>query len=124
MSDTNARIKYDLDRFGDSANPLYQSRMQDNYKGMTAEDVDNMFSGLNTYERFTTAQYHAKRSIRAPTSVGRRRTDFAERKNLRASKLPAQNASVAWLGFPIVLLALWGFNLSAIKKKATETRNV
>lgn len=113
-----------MDRFGDSASPLYQSRLRDDYKGMTAEDVDNMFSGLNTYERFTTAQYHANRSARAPTSLGRRRTDFAERKNLRAAKLPAQNVSVAWLGFPIVMLALWGFNLSSIKKKAAEPRKV
>lgn len=124
LSDSAARVKYDLDVFGTSSSPDYKpvGGSADGYKAMTAQDVDNMFSGLNTYERFTTAQYHAQRSHRAPAAIGRRRTEFNERKAFRANKLPKQSASVAWLGFPVVMLVLWGFNVSSIKEKAREPK--
>lgn len=122
----SARVKYDLDVFGTSTSPDYKpvAGSAGAYKAMTAQDVDNMFSGLNTYERFTTAQYHAQRSARAPAAIGRRRTEFTERKAFRASKLPKQSASLAWLGFPVLVVALWGFNLSSIKEKAREPRKL
>lgn len=124
LSDTTSRVKYDLDVFGTSTSPDYKGAGigGDDYKPMTAQDVDNMFSGLNTYERFTTAQYHAQRSYKAPAAIGRRRTEFNERKAFRASKLPKQSASVAWLGFPVLMVALWGFNVSSIKEKAASPK--
>ncbi|KAF1322905.1 Dnaj subfamily b member 14, partial [Globisporangium splendens] len=124
LSDSASRVKYDMDVFGTSTSPDYKgpSFGGDNYKPMTAQDVDNMFSGLNTYERFTTAQYHARRSFKAPAAIGRRRTEFNERKAFRASKLPKQSVSVAWLGFPVFIMALWGFNVSSIKEKAASPK--
>ena len=35
-----------------------------NYKPMSSQDVHEMFGGLNSYERFTTAQYHRLRARR------------------------------------------------------------
>ncbi|GAB9473912.1 Dnaj subfamily b member 14 [Globisporangium polare] len=129
LSDATTRVKYDIDVFGVSDSPDYKpnggvSSGADGYRAMTAQDVDNMFSGLNTFERFTTAQYHAQRSYKAPAAIGRRRTEFNERKAFRASKLPKQSASVAWLGFPVLMLALWGFNVSSIKEKARGPKNI
>ncbi|KAL4146971.1 hypothetical protein PRNP1_010727 [Phytophthora ramorum] len=79
-----------------------------------------MFGGLNTYERFTTAQYHRQRSHVAPAAIGRRATDLAERKRFRAanSKLPTQSASLAWLAFPVALVVLWSVNLSNVRNQS------
>ncbi|KAG7385979.1 hypothetical protein PHYBOEH_008810 [Phytophthora boehmeriae] len=125
LSDSETRIKYDLEMFGISASPDYNDRVvvgsgSGNYKPMTSEDVHQMFGGLNEYERFTTAQYHRQRSHIAPGAIGRRGTNFAERKQFRAakSKLPTQSSSVAWLAFPVALIALWGFNLNNIRNHA------
>ncbi|GLE00823.1 hypothetical protein PINS_up009620 [Pythium insidiosum] len=131
LSDPNLRRTYDRERYGASQNPEDIGSAggdHGDYVGMTAKDVDTMFSGLNTYERFTTAQYHAMRSARAPAAIGRRATGFRERKQFRSTQLPSKGASVAWLAFPVALLALWGMNLSSLRssasvKKKQELRN-
>lgn len=123
LSDAAARIKYDYDLFGRSESPGHDPfGGAGSYTPMTSADVNQMFAGLNEFERFTTAQYHRQRSHRAPAAIGRRRTDFRERKVSRASKLPSQRASVAWLGFPVFALALWGFNLTSISTHAKEAK--
>lgn len=126
LSDAAARVKYDFELFGHSqaGGTAVANGADQSYTPMTAADVNQMFSGLNEYERFTTAQYHRQRSHRAPAAIGRRQTDFRERKVSRASKLPSQGASVAWLGFPLLVAALWGFNLSSIKSHAGEAKRL
>ena len=93
-----------------------------NYKPMSSQDVHEMFGGLNSYERFTTAQYHRLRSHVAPAAIGRRATNLLERKQFRAanSKLPTQTATLAWLAFPLALAALWGVNVSNIKEQCRK----
>jgi curved DNA-binding protein CbpA len=121
LSDAHARVKYDFEHFGTSTSPDLGNRVahpHGNYKAMTGQDVDDMFSGLNSFERFSTAKYHAMRSAKAPAAVGRRATGFHERKQFRAAQLPTKNASLAWLGFPVVIVALWAFNLKNFKKDA------
>jgi DnaJ-class molecular chaperone len=127
LSDSTARVKYDIDMFGISAAPGHDDRVvvgAGNYKPMSSEDVHEMFSGLNDYERFTTAQYHRQRSHVAPAAIGRRATNLAERKRFRAaqSKLPTQAASLAWLAFPVALIALWGVNLASIRNQSKKNR--
>ncbi len=117
-------MKYDYDFFGSSSSPdLGKDDVQGGYVRMTAADVDQMFSGLNEFERFTTARYHALRSSRAPTSIGRRRTNFHERKLMRGAPLPSKGTSIAWLAFPMVLVAIWGYNLSKVKTNANSKQN-
>ncbi|GMF18516.1 unnamed protein product [Phytophthora fragariaefolia] len=89
---------------------------------MSSEDVHEMFGGLNEYERFTTAQYHRQHSHIAPAAIGRRATNLAERKQFRAArvKLHTQSATMAWLAFPVVLVALWGFNLKSIRSQSRK----
>ncbi|KAJ0408253.1 hypothetical protein P43SY_004411 [Pythium insidiosum] len=126
LSDPNLRRTYDRERFGAPQNPEDTGSGGGNhgdYVGMTAADVDHMFSGLNTYERFSTAQYHAMRSARAPAAIGRRATGFRERKQFRSTQLPSKGASVAWLAFPVALLALWGINLSSLRSSASVKKN-
>ncbi|GMF35290.1 unnamed protein product [Phytophthora lilii] len=111
--------------FGISAAPDHDDRVvvgTGNYKPMSSEDVHEMFGGLNEYERFTTAQYYRQRSHIAPAAIGRRATNLAERKQFRAakSKLPTQSATLAWLAFPVVLVALWGVNLSSIRSQTKK----
>jgi DnaJ-class molecular chaperone len=120
LSDPEARLKYDYELFGSSSSSTSGSTGGSNYVRMTAADVDQMFSGLNTFERFTTAQYHALRSAKAPASIGRRRTNFAERKAFRAAAtpLPSKSASMGWLAFPLLVAGIWGYNLSSVKNNA------
>ncbi|TMW62053.1 hypothetical protein Poli38472_009546 [Pythium oligandrum] len=121
LNDPQARVRYDFDHFGSSASPdlgKTVDRKPGDYVQMTAADVDQMFSGLNTYERFTTAQYHALRSAKAPAAIGRRATGFQERKQFRASKLPSKGVSVAWLGFPLLVMTIWGFNVRTVRENA------
>lgn len=123
LSDAAARVKYDYDLFGHSESPGHDPFAgAGSYTPMTSADVNQMFQGLNEYERFTTAQYHRQRSHRAPAAIGRRQTDFRERKVFRASKLPSQGASVAWLAFPLLVVGIWGFNLSSIKSHANQAK--
>ncbi|KAJ8577797.1 hypothetical protein ON010_g1410 [Phytophthora cinnamomi] len=120
-----ARSKYDMEMFGVSAAPGHTDRVvvgTGNYKPMSSEDVHELFGGLNEFERFTTAQYHRQRSHIAPAAIGRRATNFAERKQFRAAnvKLPAQSATMAWLAFPVALMALWGLNLKSIQNQSKK----
>ncbi|RMX66799.1 hypothetical protein KXD40_005229 [Peronospora effusa] len=126
LSDESSRIKYDVEMFGVSSAPTYDHRMGEkptgSYKPMNSQDVHEMFGGLNTYARFTTAQFHRQRSHVAPSAIGRRATNLIERKQFRAanSKLPTQSATLAWLAFPIGLVALWGINLSTLKEQSKK----
>ncbi|KAE9354805.1 hypothetical protein PF008_g4366 [Phytophthora fragariae] len=125
LSNTTDRVQYDIEMFGVSAAPEHSDRVvvgAGNYKLMSSEDVHEMFGGLNEFERFTTAQYHRQRSHVAPAAIGRRATNLAERKQFRAAKsrLPTQGATMAWLAFPVVLVALWGVNLSNIKNQSKK----
>lgn len=123
LSDAAARVKYDYALFGHSQSPGQDALASaGNYTPMTTADVKQMFAGLDEFERFTTAQFHRQRSHRAPAAIGRRRTDFRERKLSRASRLPSQRASVAWLGFPLLAVALWGFNVASISSHAREAK--
>ncbi|CAH0477678.1 unnamed protein product [Peronospora belbahrii] len=110
LSDDSNRVKYDMEMFGVSAIPNYNDhgiKETGSYKPMSSQDVHEMLGGLNTYERFTTAQFHRHRSHIAPSAIGRRATNLMERKRFRAanSKLPTQSVSLAWLAFPIALMA-------------------
>lgn len=125
LCNDNARIKYDMDMFGVSAAPGHNDRVMvgaGHYKPISSEDVHEMFGGLNEYERFTTAQYHRQRSHIAPAAIGRRATNFAERKQFRAAsvKLPTQSATMAWLAFPVAQVALWGLNLKSNRNQSKK----
>uniref|UniRef100_A0AAV1UUB7 J domain-containing protein n=1 Tax=Peronospora matthiolae TaxID=2874970 RepID=A0AAV1UUB7_9STRA len=128
LSDDVARVKYDMDMFGISAASNEDKATQEalhlagKYKPMSSQDVHEMFGGLNSYERFTTAQFHRLRSHVAPAAIGRRATNLMERKRFRAanSKLPTQATTLAWLAFPIALAALWGVNVSNIKEQCKK----
>ncbi|KAG6613874.1 DnaJ subfamily B member 14 [Phytophthora cinnamomi] len=125
LSRDSARSKYDMEMFGVSAAPGHTDRVvvgTGNYKPMSSEDVHELFGGLNEFERFTTAQYHRQRSHIAPAAIGRRATNFAERKQFRAAnvKLPTQSATMAWLAFPVALMALWGLNLKSIQNQSKK----
>ncbi|CAI5714880.1 unnamed protein product [Peronospora destructor] len=126
LSDDSSRIKYDLEMFGVSCAHNNDHRMGEkptgSYRPMNSQDVHEMFGGLNTFARFTTAQYHQQRSHVAPSAIGRRATNLVERKQFRAanSKLPTQSATLAWLAFPIALVALWGINLSNLKEQSKK----
>nr|CCA20149.1 conserved hypothetical protein [Albugo laibachii Nc14] len=120
LSNEKGRKAYDRERFGESISNSNETRYGNTgkYVGMTEHDVDRMFSGLNTFERFTTAEYYARRSYRAPLAIGRRRTNFEERKAYRASRLPSKATSLWLLLLPFGIGGLWAYNINRVRKSA------
>lgn len=120
LSNANDRKAYDRERFGESYPNFNETRYGNTgtYAGMTEDDVNRMFSGLNTFERFTTAEYYARRSYRAPMAIGRRRTNLEERKAYRATQLPSKASSLWLLLLPVGIGGLWIYNINRVRKAA------
>jgi hypothetical protein len=140
LSDAQERTQYDLKTFGRSifakdqnisTDPTKVTGAQnDRYKRMTSADVDRLMANANSFDRLSTAEYHARRSTRAPIQVGRRSTAFAERKISRgkAVPLPTKGATIGWFVVPVLAMVVWGVSINSMmvgangdnKKKSTK----
>ncbi|KAF0690304.1 Aste57867_18285 [Aphanomyces stellatus] len=130
LSDHEKRTKYDLKHYGMSTfvaatNPAAVGAVKDDgYKRLTSADVNRLLATANSMERMTTADYHRNRSAVAPNAIGRRVTDFAERKAFRsrAVPLPSKNATFGWIALPAVMLVVCGIGLNSMWNATTKTR--
>ncbi|KDO30582.1 hypothetical protein SPRG_04483 [Saprolegnia parasitica CBS 223.65] len=132
LSSVESRTQYDLKTYGMSTFATVGSTdgvvKDDGYKRMTSEDVNRLMANANSFDRFTTAEYHRNRSVMAPNAIGRRATDFAERKQFRskAVPLPTKNATIGWLVVPVLALGLWAVSVNSmwqgIKKPMAPTK--
>ncbi|OQR92756.1 hypothetical protein ACHHYP_03229 [Achlya hypogyna] len=118
LSNSETRTAYDLKTYGMStfsmSAPTAGAVKDDGYKRMTSEDVNRLMANANSFDRFSTAEYHRNRSVMAPGAIGRRATDFAERKQFRAKAvpLPSKNATIGWLIVPLLAIGLGAFGVN------------
>ncbi|CAK4714343.1 hypothetical protein LEN26_007897 [Aphanomyces euteiches] len=130
LSDPEKRTEYDLKHYGMSTfasaiNPANIGAVKnDGYKRMTSEDVNRLLANANALDRMTTADYQRSRSTVAPHGIGRRATDFAERKAFRGrnTPLPSQNATFARLAVPAIMLVVCGIGLNSMWSSSKKVR--
>ncbi|OQR95928.1 3-ketoacyl-CoA thiolase A [Thraustotheca clavata] len=133
LSNPESRTAYDLKAYGmstfaTSTNPIEGAVKDDGYKRMTSEDVNRLMAHSNSFDRFSTAEYHRNRSVMAPNAIGRRTTGFAERKQFRAKAvpLPSKNSTIGALIVPVAAIAIMALGVNIMSqgtrgpKKATH----